>query len=96
MARHVIGEFKIGDDVFHEVHICFNAVGGDVTLRSMAKPYASRPISQTAWYGCDQFNRMEHEYQIIKAIDEIVVALRKGEIPRGLRFFPTAHSGVLV
>ncbi len=94
-ARHVIGEFKFGDHTYHEVHIFVNPFGGEITLRSTAEPYKDRPSPVTAWYTCDQWNRMYAGSVLTDYVDGIVATLRKGEVPRNLRFAPTT-VGVLV
>jgi len=92
LARHVIGEFAIGDDVYHEVHVIANPLGGEVTLRSTAQPHKT-PV--TAWYHCDQWSRMYSDREINEFVDSVVATPRKGEVPRNMRFAPTT-AGVLV
>lgn len=96
LARSAIGQFVYDGKTYDQVHIAANASTGELTLRSTASPYASRPESIGATFSSKNYDWQCHdEATLLQFVEELIACFKAGKVPRDMRLRPSMF-GVLV
>ena len=96
LARSAIGPFTFDGKVYDQVHICANVQTGELTLRSTAKPYASRPQEVGVTFTTKEYDWQCHdEATLLAYVNKLIASFKAGKVPNDMRLAPV-RFGVLV
>ena len=95
LARSAIGSFEFAGNVYDQVHICANVSTGELTLRSTAKPYASRPQEVGCTFMTKEQWKSHDAASLLEFVNGLIAAFKAGKIPNDMRLLPV-RFGVLV
>ena len=96
LARSAIGPFEFDGRVYDQVHICANVLTGELTLRSTAKPYASRPQEVGATFTSKAYEWQCHDEATLRAfVESLIASFKAGKVPNDMHLAPV-RFGVLV